>query len=71
LKAADLCDKIVAATGGPTWGEKAVFLGPWSGKTIADWTPQVRQREIQILTEAKRLDAEMIKELEKALALLK
>lgn len=25
---------------------KEAFLGPWSGKSIADWTPEVRLREI-------------------------
>lgn len=55
-RAASLCERIAQVTGGPTWGEKAVFLGPWSGKTIDDWTPAVRQREIQILKDTRVLD---------------
>jgi hypothetical protein len=47
------------------------FLGPWTGKAIGDWTPEVRGRERQILGELRRLDAAAVADLEKALAALK
>lgn len=34
----------------------AAFLGPWTGKSVADWTPAVRARERAILAEAKAMD---------------
>jgi len=46
---------------------KDAFLGPWSGKSIADWTPEVRQREQEVLTRARELEAAAIAEFEKAL----
>jgi len=47
---------------------KGAFLGPWSGKGIADWTPEVRKREQQVLARASKLEAAAIEEIEKALA---
>jgi hypothetical protein len=38
--------------------EKNAFLGPWSGKGIGDWTPEVRQREQEMLAEAQSLEAQ-------------
>jgi ankyrin repeat protein len=55
-KAASLYERFGQVTGNPTWGEKSVFLGPWSGKSIADWTPEVQQREIQILSDVRTMD---------------
>jgi hypothetical protein len=49
-------------------GRKDAFLGPWSGRTIGDWLPAVRQREVEILGEARRTEAQAIAEIEKALA---
>lgn len=48
-------------------GRQEAFLGPWSGKGFADWTPAVREREQQILAEALGLEREAIVEIEKAL----
>jgi len=45
----------------------AVFFGPRSSKTIADWTPAVRERERQILTRARDLENRAIAEMEEAL----
>ena len=39
-----------------------------SGKSIADWTPDVRQREQELLAGASELEAAAITEIEKALA---
>jgi hypothetical protein len=47
--------------------EKSAFFGPWSGKSISDWTPEVQQREQDVLAEARRLEADAIAEIEKAL----
>lgn len=55
-RAASLYERVGRVTGGPTWGERAVFFGPWSGKTIDAWTPAVREREMRILAEARGLD---------------
>lgn len=44
------------------------FLGPWQKKTVADWTPEVRAREVQMLSEARKLDAEAVQCITKALA---
>jgi len=38
------------------------------GKSLADWTPDIRHRETELLTEAERYDAPAIAELDKALA---
>lgn len=39
---------------------KEAFHGPWSGKSIADWTPEVRQREIDLLKQACEIETEAI-----------
>ena len=46
------------------------FLGSWSGKSIKDWTADVRKRECEILTEACRLENNAITQIEKALSSL-
>ena len=56
---------------GSVFGKKDAFLGPWSGKSIKDWSPDVRAREQEILAEAQKIENQAIAELEKALALLK
>jgi hypothetical protein len=45
------------------FARRDVFLGPWSGKTIDDWTPDVRERERDMLLEAISIE-------ERAIALL-
>lgn len=35
---------------------KEAFHGPWSGKSIEDWTPEVRQREIELLNQACEME---------------
>jgi hypothetical protein len=49
--------------------ERTAFLGPWSGKTIADWTDDVRAREQQFLHDVRTLDDAAITEMEGVLAL--
>lgn len=51
-----------------TFINKDVFLGPWTGKSISDWTPEVRKRERTLLGKARRLEIGAIAEIEKALA---
>jgi len=53
-----------------TFDRKDAFLGPWSGKSISDWSTEARRREQQILTEACRIEAAAVAEMEKALAAL-
>jgi hypothetical protein len=50
-----------------TFINKDVFLGPWTGKSITDWTPDVRRKEQTILGKARRLEIGAIAEIEKAL----
>lgn len=52
----------------PILSTHEAFLGKWSGKSPADWTSEVRQREIELLTRARQLDAAAIAEIEKASA---
>ena len=51
-----------------TFGAKEAFLGPWTGKKIADWTPAVREKEMQTLAKVLELETRAIAELGKALA---
>jgi hypothetical protein len=53
-----------------TFMEKNVFLGPWTGKTLSDWTPEVRERERKLLAQARGLDGAATEALETALAAL-
>ena len=46
-------------------------MGPWTGKTVKDWSDDARTRERDILTRAQHLEAQAIAELEKGLANLK
>ena len=50
------------------FNEYNVFLGPWTGKSIRDWTREIRQREMDLLAEGQRIDAAGIAEIDKALA---
>ena len=52
---------------GGVFGAKDAFLGGWSRKSIEDWTPEVRDREREILADLSRRDADAIAEIEKAL----
>jgi hypothetical protein len=53
---------------GSAFCRKDAFLGPWSGKSIVDWTADVRQREQDLLAQAREIEAAAIAEIEKALA---
>jgi len=50
---------------------KEAFLGPWSGKGISEWTPEVRAREQETLARIRQKDAAALLELDKAIALIK
>jgi len=69
LNAAAIYDQLATLTARP-WVERDVFLGPWSGKTIGDWTTDVRGREIAMLKDARKLDEQAIAELKNALSAL-
>ncbi len=47
---------------------KDAFLGGWSGKDIKAWTDDVRQREREILSQAREIESPAIGEIEEALA---
>lgn len=59
-KAADLYQREVQAVHQVSVAAKEAFLGPWTGKSIADWTPKVRRREIDLLNQACEIEAEAI-----------
>src|SRR5690606_24596039 len=39
-----------AKAGGRAFMAKDVFLGPWSGKAVADWTKEMRSEEAALLS---------------------
>jgi hypothetical protein len=45
-------------------------LGPWTGKKFEDWTPEIRKREVELLTEVQKMDKEAIDEIDKAVKLI-
>ena len=47
------------------------FLGPWTGKSVKDWSEDTRTRERDILAQAQHLEAQAVSELEKVLTNLK
>ena len=42
---------------------KEVFLGPWTGKSQADWTPEMRQREQELLLKAMEMEGNAVNEI--------
>jgi hypothetical protein len=62
LKAADHYTSEVALLFG-CYKRKDTFLGPWSGKSIADYTKDVRDREIDTLTKTAKIEEKALKEL--------
>jgi hypothetical protein len=50
-----------------TFRERDVFLGPWTGKKIEDWTEEVRRCEHDLLLEAMRIEEKAISLLDTAL----
>ncbi|MCE5323768.1 sigma-70 family RNA polymerase sigma factor [bacterium] len=59
-KAADLYRKEVQTIHQVSVVSKEAFLGPWTGKSISDWTPEVRQREIDLLNQVCKIEEEAI-----------
>lgn len=60
--------KQAAALGREAMRSNETFAPPWSGKSDADWSLDVRNREIETLKRCEQMDAEAIGEIEKALA---
>ncbi|MBP6965378.1 MAG: sigma-70 family RNA polymerase sigma factor [Armatimonadetes bacterium] len=48
----------------PSYERKEAFFGPWSGKSIADWTPEVRAREQELLLKATAIESDAVKAIE-------
>jgi hypothetical protein len=69
-KTAALYEQEAKSLEGASFINHETFLGPWSGKSIKDWTADVRKRECEILTEARRLENIAITEIEKVLSSL-
>jgi len=55
---------------GGVYGAKDAFLGGWSRKSFDDWTPEVREREQQVLADLRSREASAIAEIEKALQVI-
>ena len=47
----------------PSFERKEVFFGPWSGKSITDWTPEVRKQEQELLLKAMEIETRAIEEI--------
>jgi len=47
----------------------SLFMNPWTGNSIDNWTPDVRLREAELLSEVRRLDASAVRELDRAVSL--
>ena len=60
LSAADLYSQEVQSPPSVPQSSSKKLSRPWSGKSIADWTPEVRQREIDLLNQAREIEAEAI-----------
>ena len=58
--AADLYSQEAQLLHRSSFERKEAFLGCWSGKSIADWTPEVRQREIDLLNQAREIEADAV-----------
>ncbi len=48
--------------------DKNVFIGPWTGKKLEDWSGEVRSREAKLLEEARAADNAAIEALKKSAA---
>lgn len=48
--------------------QKDAFLGPWSGKTVQDWSDAVRAREVELLSQVAQLEDKAASEFASALA---
>ena len=46
------------------------FLGPWTGKTVDDWSADVRAREQAVLAEVEAMDTKAAGEIDKAVSAL-
>lgn len=66
LAAAAIYEGAAGPAAAAIFMEKSAFLGPWSGRSIADWTAAVREREIDILTKFREADREAIRHLREA-----
>ena len=56
---------------GGVFDDKAAFLGPWSGRSIEDWTIDMRRREREILAKIINQEGSAVAKIEKALAAMK
>jgi hypothetical protein len=51
----------------PSFDGDTFFFGPWTGKGFADWTPEVRAREVEVLKQCRELEQQVVAEIESAL----
>jgi len=43
------------------------FLGPWTGRSVEDWSDETRQREVEIIREAGAADLHAVREIARTL----
>lgn len=55
-RAISLYQEEVDLLHGSSFERKEAFLGPWATNTIADWTPEIRAREQELLIQAMGLE---------------
>jgi hypothetical protein len=67
LRAADDYDRA-ATLMGQAISEKKLFFGPPSGRSLDQWTDDIRRREHEVLGQLRALDTEAIQEIESVLS---
>lgn len=70
-QAAEIHGQTARKAGDLSFGKHQAFLGPWTGKTTDDWTPEVREHEQALLAEVEDSDRRAISALDQAVALLR
>ncbi|MCP4640433.1 MAG: hypothetical protein GY851_08375 [bacterium] len=59
-----------AAALGAVFGAGDAFLGPWTGKSLDEWTPEVREREVAVIEDILQREARAIDAVDQAVAAL-
>lgn len=65
--AADSYSQLARLAGREAFEQHTCFLGPWTGRKFEDWTPEIRRREQEVLSQIEALDSGAASEIDKAL----
>lgn len=66
LRAAGAYRQAAAFLDSTPFNKSGCFFGSWAGKSLKDWTPEVRRREVELLTKAEQFDTAAMAALQKA-----